>query len=500
MSSFDLSIICVYNNLEQYGRLVESIGCLDCQVELVGLDNRNNKWKSAASAYNEGVRLAHAPVLLFSHQDIVFLGSSFVSDFLKRAGSNESEIIGVAGARLTDDGHGRFMCSGMYQGSKLWRHHTALVPTSAQTLDECLFGCSAKVFDCLSFDDEACDGWHFYAVDFCLQAGLAGMAVTVLPADVIHESGGTRDASYYLAQEKIKEKYASVFEAIPTTCGWTRTRDIDPYRPIIDDELAALQNAGCSYHLNFYLSLLEAFDLHNTFFFPSVAAIRGAASYNACEEDVPFLEYVRSGSSISEAIEFAISINNFIADRRWLYADLIDLKLDYPNAMLEKYTSSRAYRFGHKVFFWDKTEKRIAAELKNQIEGRDEHPLAKQKGNSCAFNVPTEYSLDAISASFDNGIELFREYLLQGCTNFIQEVSSDSKAEEIVVAILNGMKQSIEASDALQSLFLLKEKSDELDSRADWVRMTFEHSAAYRLSANLRKVLSVLPHVGSLNL
>lgn len=49
-----VSIICCWNDEKQYSVMKESLRNQDIEYELVGIDNRGNKFRSAASALNVG--------------------------------------------------------------------------------------------------------------------------------------------------------------------------------------------------------------------------------------------------------------------------------------------------------------------------------------------------------------------------------------------------------------------------------------------------------------
>lgn len=348
-----LSLICVYNDRGQYDELVRSTGRLQKDIEFVGLDNRSGSWSSAASAYLEGASRASSSVLVFSHQDIRFVGDSFLLELVSELTKDPMQIIGVAGAIPVDGGHGRKMLSGMYQGSRLMRHHTASGKTAVMSLDECLFALGSKVLEKATFDDKTCDSWHFYAVDLCLQAKLESIPSYVTPANVLHLSGGNRDASYYLAQEKLKNKYKEDYDCIATTCGWTSTSYIDPYRPIVDDEIKALDSNHVGGAVCFYLPIRESMSLSNTCFFPSVESLSVVDSIEGTREDASFFAALdKMSAEDRRLLEFVTGLNNFIASQNWLYNDLLDLKSDFVESTKAELMSSARFRIGRFLAPW----------------------------------------------------------------------------------------------------------------------------------------------------
>lgn len=49
-----ISLVCCYNNLQQYKDMQKSLENQTVEYELIGIDNREGKYKSAASALNVG--------------------------------------------------------------------------------------------------------------------------------------------------------------------------------------------------------------------------------------------------------------------------------------------------------------------------------------------------------------------------------------------------------------------------------------------------------------
>ena len=133
-----MSIVCVYNNktiLEEY--LLKSLKKQTSKYELILVDNRKNKYSSAANALNHGARKAHGNYIVFAHQDIYFSQNSWLDRTEKCLSTlNNIGIVGVAG-KTTDS----LVRSNIKQG---------IIPVDvtpyklekvelASTLDECLF-------------------------------------------------------------------------------------------------------------------------------------------------------------------------------------------------------------------------------------------------------------------------------------------------------------------------------------------------------------------------
>ncbi|WP_243685211.1 hypothetical protein [Methanosarcina barkeri] len=78
---------------------------------------------------------------------------------------------------------------------------------------------------------KTCDGWHLYAVDYCLSAKEQGFGVYALPMEIYHLSRGADNKKkfqsirgplpdeYYEILDKLIKKYSDMYTRIYTTCG-----------------------------------------------------------------------------------------------------------------------------------------------------------------------------------------------------------------------------------------------------------------------------------------
>ena len=93
-------------------------------------------------------------------------------------------------------------------------------PVKVQTLDECLFVVPKNVFNTLKFDEEVCNGWHLYAVDYSLSVKELKFDVYVVPAYVYHRSTGESfSPEYYITLKKLMDKHKKSYKYIYTTMG-----------------------------------------------------------------------------------------------------------------------------------------------------------------------------------------------------------------------------------------------------------------------------------------
>jgi len=223
-----ISIICVFNKkdiLDEY--LLKSLSRQSVQYELILLDNTNRSFHSAAQALNSGGREAHGDYLMFVHQDVRLGSENWLDVVEKRLGLLTN--LGAAGVVGMHETKG-IIITNMKQGDPPAFAGPMQInyPMRAQTLDECLMLVPASVFQEIEFDEDTCDDWHLYAVDYCLSVKELGYDVYVLPDEAYHRSRGySMSGSYYRIIEKVMRKHRVSYPIIYTTMGnWVTSRSV----------------------------------------------------------------------------------------------------------------------------------------------------------------------------------------------------------------------------------------------------------------------------------
>ena len=236
-----LSIVCVYNNekiLNDF--LIKSLKNQTVNYELLTIDNTKGRFKSAAEALNYGGKLANGNYIMFVHQDFDFCSDTWLEEAEKILDSLPNVgVAGIAGARNKSGTNKLEVATNILHGSPPEKAGQVSVtnPEEVQTLDECLIIVPKKMFNKLQFDETVCDGWHLYAVDYCLSAKRLGFVNYVLPLAGYHRSKGASIRSYfkivvslgnlpheyYKTLEKLLNKHRSYFKQIYTTCGTWKT-------------------------------------------------------------------------------------------------------------------------------------------------------------------------------------------------------------------------------------------------------------------------------------
>lgn len=219
-----ISVICVFNNREKYEKqLLSSLKHQSIDIEILGIDNTEGRFSSAAGALNYGASISKGDVLIFSHQDIVLKTKDELTRFADAIYSCETgSIIGTQGVRDKSEEYYTNLTSGPdYDPSVIKDYKNQLYEVSC--VDEGLFGMKRQTWEEHHFDEKLCDNWHLYCVEACLYARKQGYSVYVYPAQLHHFSKGIITISYMMGLKKLCKHYRKEFKYIWTTCYKVRT-------------------------------------------------------------------------------------------------------------------------------------------------------------------------------------------------------------------------------------------------------------------------------------
>lgn len=213
-----ISIVCVYNDLNQYNKLCESLEKQTVVCELVGIDNRGHRFLSNSEAFNSVINSINTEFVVFCHQDIIFPNEHSLELFLNDMEKiNESDLIGSAGVT--------FRTSGIVSNLKnkpdsdfVGRRRLNQIEET-NVLDECLFGGRTSRFKKRLFDEKLCDGWHLYAVDQCIYNYIRGDKVFISPVTMYHASAGIPKKDFFDNFNRMCKRYHKDIKFI-RTCTW----------------------------------------------------------------------------------------------------------------------------------------------------------------------------------------------------------------------------------------------------------------------------------------
>ena len=215
----DLSVVIVYTNVAQ---LNEAVSYIEKQsiypsVETVLLDNRENRFTSAASALNYGAEQARGEVVVFMHQDVYHRDERTLEKYYNFLIDKPKAIAGLAGVAKAD-GITYYDIyetkAGAYRG---YSTKGEIMP--ALSVDECMFAMKRSLWEKLKFDEVTCNNWHFYGADICFNNITNGGENYIYSADGCHESTGNAfNSSFRKTLKAIVLKYKGKLPRIQTTC------------------------------------------------------------------------------------------------------------------------------------------------------------------------------------------------------------------------------------------------------------------------------------------
>jgi len=221
------SIISVYNDPDVLSDWL--LGTLEEQsfddYETVLVDNTGDEHSSAADALNHGAEQANGEYYVFVHQDVRFPSPNFLSDLRSSVEDLSSfGIAGLAGAKSTGRNYAQREVVNIYQGPDRERMHTNVsnLPERVSTLDELFFMIPGEVFERRQLNSRICDGWHLYAVEYCLWiAEETNLNSYILPIEGWHQSPGmTIRSDFYETILAVAREYPEVNWINTTTGLW----------------------------------------------------------------------------------------------------------------------------------------------------------------------------------------------------------------------------------------------------------------------------------------
>ena len=219
-----VTFICCHNNNEELNSmLLPSFSMLDKSTYNIILINAFKEgYKSAAEAYNRTIEKRKdeiGDILIFCHQDIAFDNITFLQNIISELTENPNQIIGFAGINT----YGTVFSNLQYQENKQFITRNQIkAKEEVASLDECCFATSKTVYQKLKFDENVCNHWHLYAVEFCYNARRYGIPSYVIPDIIYHKknnNGGMYADKHFLkSMWKLIKKYKNDFDYIYAPC------------------------------------------------------------------------------------------------------------------------------------------------------------------------------------------------------------------------------------------------------------------------------------------
>ncbi len=200
-------IVCTRKSSISDAHLANIKQTIGVAFETICIDNSANRL-SIFEAYNRGVEQAKGDILVFAHDDIVFLTQNWGQILLTSLANKQTGIAGVLGGHLIDETSVSWTSSGFYSGQVIqvshgerttFNHNDAALGSSVVALDGMLLAMRKELFEhnMLKWDADTYKGFHFYDLDICMQAVSHGYQVQVVPIMLEHHSLGAFNQSFY---------------------------------------------------------------------------------------------------------------------------------------------------------------------------------------------------------------------------------------------------------------------------------------------------------------
>ena len=228
-----VTIVCCYNNEEEFAKFKESVMSQTEPATVLGIENFGNRFSSCAKALNSVLHSIDTPYVIFSHQDILLTNCGILEAFTNQLeGLGQYDILGVAGA--VKNGTESLVYTNIYHGIGDSRckpgirivdrdGQETVTPIEVESIDECFFAGATELFRENPFDEEICDAWHLYAVDYSLFVYSKGGRVFSSGVELWHKSKGNLTPDFFSTLCLLAKKYASKTRYITTTCALIET-------------------------------------------------------------------------------------------------------------------------------------------------------------------------------------------------------------------------------------------------------------------------------------
>jgi GT2 family glycosyltransferase len=198
---YDISIITLVYNFDHYKDFLNSIKLQNGshQVEIIGIPNFFNMFKSAYKGLNIATDTANGKYIIYCHDDII-VDENWLNKIKAHIGELESQnvnwgVLGPAGVFLDSSKCAFYLKD--HNGQPVSRTNSSVIREGTRhnvfSLDElCLI---TKKSNKLRFTDKLMHGFHFYGANLCVEAITRGMKNYAIDAYCYHRSDGTKNIS-----------------------------------------------------------------------------------------------------------------------------------------------------------------------------------------------------------------------------------------------------------------------------------------------------------------
>ncbi len=217
-----ITLVCCYNNLEQYNTLLSSLKNQSIEFDIVGIDNTQGRFPSCSIALNYGISQVKTSYVLFLHQDIVLLEAKTLENYVKYLKQIKvNDILGVVG--ISSDSN--IVQTNIYfdRIHRFQNTKRVIGLQVCETLDECFFGGYSQYFKRNPFNERLCNNWHLYAVEKCLSTRREKNNVYVCDIELIHHSKGKINSNFNSNFYWICKEYHHFTPYISSPCLCSKT-------------------------------------------------------------------------------------------------------------------------------------------------------------------------------------------------------------------------------------------------------------------------------------
>lgn len=225
MPKYNFSIITLAYNIENYKKLLNSLRIQEGvhSIEIIGIPNYHNSFKSIFEAYNRATEVASGEILIYCHDDIIVPNDwlKTVRDVISNLELNKVPwgVLGPAGVQQKADQGIYFLLNDKMKPTP--ESLRAFTPIEVTSLDElCLI---TKKSNNLKFSENDISGFHFYGVDLCTTAKLAGLKNLSAPLFCHHSSDGMKNLDTV-------DKFSSFIEKVKEWDRLSRKRGLSEWR------------------------------------------------------------------------------------------------------------------------------------------------------------------------------------------------------------------------------------------------------------------------------
>jgi GT2 family glycosyltransferase len=215
-----LSIIICSRDQAMFERCARNIArTIGTAHEIIRINNEQNTYGICA-AYNEGMRSAQGELLLFLHEDVLFIARDW--GLLVHEAFKQADVVGVgiAGSAILAKDNSWFRAGQPHIHGHVIHPHDAQadkevyfapddLPADVVVLDGVFIAARAEDARALGFDEERFPKFDFYDVDFTLRLAQRGRILAVPRILLKHFSRRDFDADYF-SNPSFQEKHGRV--------------------------------------------------------------------------------------------------------------------------------------------------------------------------------------------------------------------------------------------------------------------------------------------------